>query len=184
MIEVNRKIAYIIAAFAVIALSLWLITSRYTIGIAHQECLPERIWLIDKAVKPSHRGEYISFKAQYIPRFKETTTLTKIIEGVPGDTIIVSPFSGTQEITLNGMKRQMKIKAEVSVVSADGSRSRFIAYETGSDGRALPFVYGYGTYTIPKGRYFVAGKHPGSYDSRYWGVIKEENIVGKAHPVL
>ncbi len=183
MTAFHRKLIYIALIFAVITVSLYLFTSKYTIGIAHQECLPERIWLIDKAVKPSHRGEYISFKGRNIPRFKNTTTLTKIIEGVPGDTIVVSPSSGTQEITLNGMKRQMKIKAEVSVISGN-SRSRFLAYETGSDGRALPFVYGYGTYTIPKGHYFVVGRHPGSYDSRYWGTIKEENVVGKAHPVL
>lgn len=178
----SKRLAYTAAVFLVLAIALHLFTSRYTIAIAHQECLPERVWLIDKTVKPANRGEYIAFIGRNIPRFTDATKLTKIIAGVPGDTIVVKPASGEHELTINGMKRLTKVKAEVSVV-AKGTLKRFIVYETGSDGRPLPFYYQYGSYTIPKGHYFVAGKAPYSYDSRYWGVISENNVIGKAYPI-
>ncbi len=179
----KKKFIYIIIAFAVFALSLHIFTSRYTIAIAHEECLPERVWLIEKSKIPSERGDYITFLCRNIPRYKDSTKMTKIIVGIPGDTVIVKPASGENEIMLNGMKRTMKIKAEVSVVS-NGTTRRFIAYENGSDGRPLPFFHKYGSLVIPEGHFFVAGKHPGSYDSRYWGLIKTDNVIGKAHPIL
>lgn len=39
-------------------------------------------------------------------------------------------------------------------------------------------------YKIPQGYYFVAGTHPRSYDSRYFGLVTKKEIVTKAKPVL
>lgn len=36
---------------------------------------------------------------------------------------------------------------------------------------------------IPEGFYFVMGTHPRSYDSRYFGLIPEENIIRKLYPI-
>jgi len=43
----------------------------------------------------------------------------------------------------------------------------------------------YGPYRIPDGSYFFIGDNrPDSYDSRYWGVVPKQNIIGKAELII
>ncbi|MDY0362166.1 MAG: S26 family signal peptidase [Desulforegulaceae bacterium] len=37
---------------------------------------------------------------------------------------------------------------------------------------------------IPEGHFFFVGSHPDSYDSRYYGFYKKEDILGLAHPLF
>ena len=39
-------------------------------------------------------------------------------------------------------------------------------------------------YKIPDGYYFVAGTHPRSYDSRYFGLVSKKEIITKIEPLF
>ena len=39
-------------------------------------------------------------------------------------------------------------------------------------------------YIVEPGHYFMMGEHFRSYDSRYWGTVHENQIVGRAYPLF
>lgn len=101
------------------------------------------------------RGDVIVFKA---PRQEEYDYI-KRIAGVPGDTIKVE---GCQ-IFVNNQPLEEDYLAEGTCTNS----GRF--WQSGQN------------ITLAEGEYFVVGDNrPYSSDSRDWGAVPEENIVGKA----
>lgn len=100
-----------------------------------------------------HRGDVIVFR----PPFNESTYYIKRIIGLPGETVSVE----------NGI---------VTIVNAehpDGMTlsETYVAADEGEDHAV----------TVPEGQYFVMGDNrPASYDSRKWGTLPKENIIGRA----
>jgi len=181
----KKKLACAAAVSLIIAVSIHMISIRYIIAFAQHDCLPYKLYVIDKKVKPTRRGEYVCISGKGIPRYGAGKKLVKVIVGVPGDTLVVIPAREDihQDVKIGGNTYRRKIAAIVKIIDQhDGERS-YEAFDRGRDGTPIPFLHEYGVKQIANG-YYVAGTNPASYDSRYFGVIDESAVIGKAHPVF
>jgi conjugal transfer pilin signal peptidase TrbI len=165
------------------------LSDRYIIAFTRDGhyCLPYSIWLIKKGEKPE-RGDYVSFVGHGIPNFADGVRWVKIMTGMPGDrvrtvTIPVSERTANIEvIEVNGLPMQKRLQGRVYLqTSPNGHVTYYRVFEKDTMGRSLPII---GNQTIPLGHYFVSTPAPRSFDSRYWGLIDEKDILGKAYPIF
>jgi len=152
------SILSLVVAGAIVGLA-----QRYSIAIAPQEqlCLPPyRIWIIDKSDRKPVRGDIFAFKSQGLgPIFEDGTSIVKVLEGLPGDKVNVS----LDQTTVNGRV----VGTGLEVATDRGiDPSRYVR-----EGM------------IEQGRYWFFGKTSDSFDSRYWGSVQGDQIIGKAYPL-
>jgi len=134
--------------------------SRYRLGIDWQveRCLPDtRVVLIDLQSSMPERDGLIAFRGRGLaPFFEDGTPMVKILVGLPGDHIEVTPTV----TTVNGIE----VATGLHLAERLGQRPEAFS-------RSL---------TVPPGHYFAVGISETSFDSRYFGLIKEEQVLGKA----
>lgn len=152
-----------ISLSALTAASIYAANTRWAIAIAPQEhlCLPPyRVWLIDKADTAPVQGEIYAFKSVGLePVFPDGTTIVKVLEGMPGDQVVVT----AEQTTING-------RAVATGLDVAASRGIDPArYER--EGQ------------IADGRYWFFGRTADSFDSRYWGSVGADQIKGRAYPI-
>ncbi len=125
------------------------------------------------------RGDIVVFR---FPKQPEVDYIKRVV-GIPGDR--VSYYNKT--VSVNG-----KVAGQVSLGSYQGvgqgknmtGAEHFVEDLKGIEHsilvkHGLPSVEG--VFVIPDGQYFVMGDNrDNSNDSRYWGTVPEENLVGKA----
>jgi signal peptidase I len=100
------------------------------------------------------RGDIIVFK---FPEDEKKDFIKRVI-GLPGETIELR----NKVVYING-------------TAIDEPYTIHTKYAT------QPLHDNYGPYMVPEGQFFVMGDNrEGSYDSRWWGPVKREKIVGKA----
>ncbi|WP_029551190.1 signal peptidase I [Thermocrinis jamiesonii] len=124
------------------------------------------------------RGDIVVFKYPIDPRID----FIKRIIGIPGDVIEIRD----NQVFINGEPAKL-VKIEKSkedhftkIISEEtlpgGVRYRVQFYE-----EAVFSKRDFGPIKVPPGHYFVMGDNrDNSEDSRYWGFLPRENIVGKA----
>lgn len=138
--------------------------ARYKIGFDNQEikCLPDSsVFLIDTFDKEVVRNNLYMFASQGMePFFKEGEHIIKIARGVPGDLVEV-----TGEVTkINGITRGEGLHLAKKL--------------------KVPESNFYGKGTLAENENWFMGTSFQSFDSRYWGKVKSNKILGRAYAIF
>lgn len=168
-IVVALLLAFVIRAFIVQAFKIPSGSMLETLQIgdhllvtkfAYDVRLPSNVWLdttdgkVLFKVSDPKRGDIIVFK---FPE-DETKDYIKRVIGLPGDTI--------------------ELRDKVVYINGEPLDEPYVRH-TKLDN--MPIRDNFGPYTVPEGSYFMLGDNrEGSFDSRWWGPVKREKIVGKA----
>jgi conjugal transfer pilin signal peptidase TrbI len=150
----------------------WWFSNLYEFGIAQgKPCMPGRFYFIERKVEgrvpPEFKhGDLIVFRTdtRTAPYYEPGTRFVKEVRGVPGDHVHIDA-AGKVEIT--GKEYRFETALEPQVVDLLG--------ETAGK-KIADFTL---DYSIPAGGYFAMGTLPDSYDSRYWGLVRLDQVVGK-----
>lgn len=106
--------------------------------------------MVEKVSKEIERGDIVVFKPT--PRSGSKLDLVKRVIGLPGD--------------------QLEIKDGKVYVNGSPLDEPYLKEEMRSN---------FGPFQVPQDSYFMMGDNRNnSYDSRSWGVVPKENLVGKA----
>ncbi len=151
---------------ALLTLAFWALgtafAARYRVGVDPQResCLPgHTVFLIDLRDHALRKGAMYAFRAKNArPFYADGTAMIKILAAVPGDRVAIDA-RGT--IFVNGDK----VGEGLPLAGARADHFR-------------------GRTTLAAGRYWFMGTDAASFDSRYWGTVGDEQIIGRAWPLF
>lgn len=152
--------------FTVMALAGMAFASRFLIVGDPQKvrCIPGyTVYLVDKKDTELERGQIYMFLSKDLsPIYEEGTKMLKFLRAVPGDEIEIKE---NDQIFING---------EVSAWGLSLAQEKL----------GQPSSNFYGKTRLKNDQYWFLGISPQSFDSRYWGAVKRENIIGRAYPLF
>jgi conjugal transfer pilin signal peptidase TrbI len=138
-------------------------SERYALGIDRQRsrCLPWTLYLLRRDAAEPRRGDYYAFHALGLaPHLRDGTTLVKQVAGVPGDRVRVERGG----VRVNGAWRG---GLDPHLLAALNARPSDLACDR----------------VLAPGEYFLLGSAVDSYDSRYWGTVRADQLIGRATPL-
>lgn len=145
---------------------------------------------------PLHRGDIIVFDSPEDPQ----STFAKRLIALPGDRLV---YRDDKTLLINGHEVLQQSQGDYAMPSRGASESHYSRFRESLDGKTYsillikesswlyqqdaPLSHGGCIYskhalncTVPQGQYFVMGDNrDNSRDSRYFGFVPAENIVGK-----
>lgn len=129
----------------------------FRIGVNNENCLPETFILVGRWTPELVRGAYYTYESRGAVPYPDGTVMVKQLVGMPGDHVRI----GNGQVWING-----RLAGELTLLPQ------------------APVFRGDVDETIPPGHYFMMGTTPQSYDSRYWGYVREDQFRGRAWPLL
>ena len=137
------------------------LAERFHIGYDDQDrqCLPPHRWfLIDRHDREIPRGEIVAFAARGLgPYFHDGQTIIKRSAGVPGDRIQVD----RETVRSNGATVGEGLALARTLKRAPDDFLR--------------------DDVVPPGHLWMMGATADSFDSRYWGFLSEQQVIGRAY---
>lgn len=163
----HRRRTYLLKCLSIWVL-IWVLfktlTSVMMIGVTPSgavSCLvdPATIYLINKLARAPVNGELYALDVSGVPLMQKqhTATVIKYVVAQHGDRVSVS----SQGVAINGL--------------AFGAGGLSLAALRGVDS-----AYFEREFIVPVGKIFVMGDAATSFDSRYWGVLDTDRIIGRA----
>jgi signal peptidase I len=121
------------------------------------------------------RGDIMVFK---YPEDGKTNYIKRVV-GVPGDLIKYE----NKELMINGKKIDEKLLANLQQNQLFEEMLGEVKHQIYKRSR-YPNLGAEGLWKIPEGHYFMMGDNrDNSNDSRFWGLVPDELIVGKAFAI-
>ncbi len=152
----------------------FILVNKFTYGIR----LPVINTKVVEMNKPQ-RGDIVVFRFPKDP----TVDYIKRVIGVPGDKIVYE----NKKLTVNGVPaKQVSLGRYEGVGQGrDMTGAEHLLEDLSSVEHSILVRHdafsAEGVYVVPEGSYFVMGDNrDNSNDGRYWGMVPEENLVGKA----
>lgn len=158
----------------------WWFSTHFEVGIARgKPCMPGKYYFIELDREPAlQHGDIIVFRtdSRTAPFYMPGTRFVKAVRGIPGDHVqidaagkvqIDSVTSGPHGDVLTGKDYHFEAALEPQVLKLLDEKHK-LPVSLATD------------YIIPHDSYFCMGTLPDSYDSRYWGLVHQRQVVGKA----
>ena len=150
----SKTVKFFIGIMAAIVIAQFF----FTIGINVTDSIPKRVFLIVKGTTPEV-GDYVAFRFQGSRYYKKGRTFIKVIAGNEGDFLEIKDRCFLLNKKLLGC-----------------------AKEKDREGRPVePFAF---TDIIPRDKIFVLGISKDSYDSRYFGFVDKNQVIGRANALF
>lgn len=157
----KRRIQFQIAGILLTSACVFAAMSFYGVSIVFNRTGSQPNWLLLVLWdRPFGRGDLVAFRFPGSRYYREGILFAKQARGMPGDDLEIR---ADRTLWLNGVL--------LDTVRAADSKGEPVT----------PFYY---RGKIPNGSYFLYAAAPKSYDSRYFGPIGKERIVGKVIPLF
>lgn len=149
-------------AAVITAATTWFSHSYKLILVLNSDkCIPGSVFVVDTRQKHVNSGELVMFMSPQTDILPSGINIIKLVAGVEGDLVEIGRFSVTNK------KHRFSAPIDNAANALNIDVQKLI-----------------GTRTVENGGIFVLGTEPGSYDSRFFGSIKTQQVIGRAYLII